>query len=134
MIEGCKFRGHLQAVLLEGIALAGFNVVDINGLSRRVGLPVLVVVKHEPDVATVRETLLNRVPGGAAKWALIAKAGALEETAGLWVQRAGLTLPEADALIRATAIHGRLPEPLRIAHMIAGGTVAPPVTPEEDTG
>jgi endonuclease V-like protein UPF0215 family len=45
----------------------------------------------------------------------------MEPAAGVWVQRAGLTLAEAAAAIERLAVHGNLPEPLRVAHLIAGG-------------
>jgi hypothetical protein len=32
LIGRSRFRGHLQAILLQGIALAGFNVVNIHAL------------------------------------------------------------------------------------------------------
>ena len=32
-----------------------------------------------------------------------------------------LTLPEARVLVAATTLHGNVPEPLRLAHIIAGG-------------
>ena len=41
--------------------------------------------------------------------------------AGLFVQRAGLSLAEAEDLIVKTRLHGHLPEPIRLAHLIAGG-------------
>jgi endonuclease V-like protein UPF0215 family len=37
------------------------------------------------------------------------------------VQRVGLSREQAEALLRATTLHGKLPEPLRLAHLIAGG-------------
>jgi hypothetical protein len=37
------------------------------------------------------------------------------------VQRAGIGLARTEELIRRTARHGALPEPLRTAHLIAGG-------------
>ena len=42
LVEQSRFRAHLQAVLLQGIALAGFNVVDLPELHQRLELPVLV--------------------------------------------------------------------------------------------
>jgi endonuclease V-like protein UPF0215 family len=41
----------------------------------------------------------------------------------LRVQRAGLSIEEARRLVRATTLHGQVPEPLRLAHLIAGGIV-----------
>lgn len=121
MIHGSRFAAHLQVVLLQGIALAGFNVVDIGGLSAALGVPVLVVARRRPRLELVRRALLERVPGGQRKWALIERTGPMEPAGGLWVQRAGLSLTEAEALIARLALDGRLPEPLRVAHLIAGG-------------
>jgi endonuclease V-like protein UPF0215 family len=117
---------HLQAILLQGIALGGFNVVDIAGLYRATGVPVLVVARKRPDLAAIRRALETRVPGGRRKWRLIERAGPMEELptgagATVMVQRAGLTLADARALLGRLCAHGNLPEPIRAAHLIAGG-------------
>jgi endonuclease V-like protein UPF0215 family len=121
MIARSRFRGHLQAILLQGIALAGFNVVDIRGLHEATGLPVVAVSRRRPDLAAIRRALLERVPGGARKWKLIERAGPMEPMNGLYVQRAGLDGAQARALLERFALHSRVPEPLRTAHLIAGG-------------
>jgi len=121
LIEGSRFFAQLQLVLLQGIAFAGFNVVDIRKLRADLGIPVLTVVRKQPDFTAIRAALLNRVPGGRRKWRLIEQAGAMEKVGGLYVQRQGISLVDADRLIRRLALNGALPEPLRVAHMIAGG-------------
>lgn len=121
IVSASKFASHLQLVMLQGIALAGFNVVDVFALHRQLGLPVLVVARRKPDMEAVRQALLTRVPGGARKWALIERLGPMEPVAGVHVQRVGLTLDEAGEIIRRFATHGRIPEPLRTPHLIAGG-------------
>ncbi len=120
LVSAGRFSGHLQLILLQGIALAGFNVVDVPLLHEGTGLPVLVVARREPDLAAIREALLGRVPGGRRKWRLIERLGPMEEVADVRVQRAGLSLEEAGEVIRATAVNGRIPEPLRTAHLVAG--------------
>jgi endonuclease V-like protein UPF0215 family len=123
MLCSSRFRPHLQIVFLQGIAFAGFNVVDLPALHAATGLPVLVVVRKRPDLARIGRALREHVPGGARKWRLIARAGPIEQVGTVYVQRAGLTLAEAQ---RALALHctiGNLPEPLRTAHLIAGGIV-----------
>jgi endonuclease V-like protein UPF0215 family len=174
LVQSGPFRAHVRAVMLQGIAVGGFNVVDIHELSRVLGLPVLVVTRRPPDMDAVHRALFSDAPvlrpsvrGAARKWALIERAGVVEplgesrralrrgapsfdhapahrprglaseagaETSRptgptglrgggqrLWVQRAGLSLPEARALVAATTLHGNVPEPLRLAHIIAGG-------------
>jgi len=120
LVKGTPFESQLHAVLLQGIAVGGFNVVDVLGLHRALELPVLVVMRKKPDLARVRRALVANVPGGARKWKLIEALGEPEPLEGLYVQRAGLELPTAKRLLRAARLHGNLPEPLRVAHLIAG--------------
>ena len=47
----------------------------------------------------------------------------MEPAGNVFVQRAGLDIAEARALLVATTLHGNIPEPLRLAHLIAGGIV-----------
>jgi endonuclease V-like protein UPF0215 family len=121
LIRGSRFAPQLRLVMLQGIALGGFNVVDIHGLHQRLNIPVLVVARKAPDLRAIEDALLNRVRGGARKWRLIKRAGTMEPISGVYVQRAGLTLKEAGKVIERFAVCGRIPEPLRIAHLIAGG-------------
>jgi len=149
LVRASQFGEHIQAVMMQGIAVGGFNVVDIHGLSNALKIPVLVVVRRPPDMPAVKRALFGtspttarpRVPGAKRKWRLIEQAGTLEElgpsrralkkskttglaTSGprLWVQRsAGLTTEEARRIVTATTLHGNIPEPLRVAHLIAGG-------------
>jgi endonuclease V-like protein UPF0215 family len=116
-----RFFPQLHAVLLQGIAFAGFNVIDLRRLHAETGLPVLVVARHAPDLGAIRAALLERVPGGARKWRLIEQAGPMEPLAGLYVQRCGMTPAAAAALLADLQENGRMPEPLRTAHLIAGG-------------
>lgn len=120
LVRRSRFRAHLQLVMLQGISMAGFNVVDIPMLAAEVGLPVLVVMRRRPDMERIRRALLDHVPGGRRKLRLIERAGPVEPAEGLFVQRAGLSLEAASGVLRGLALAGRLPEPLRVAHLIAG--------------
>jgi endonuclease V-like protein UPF0215 family len=130
LVSKSQFGEHIRAVLLQGIAVGGFNVVDTHALSAALCVPVLVVTRRKPDMTEVRRALFSgdppdrpRVVGARRKWRLIQAAGELEEIGSprLWVQRVGMSLAEARDLVRATTLHGNLPEPLRLAHLIAGG-------------
>jgi endonuclease V-like protein UPF0215 family len=127
VIGSSGFRRHLQAILLQGIAVAGFNVIDVHGLYDSLGLPVLVMCRKRPDMAAIRRALfqggprMKGVPGAKRKWELIERAGEPLPTSGLFVQLAGLSLADAEQLITVTRLHGLLPEPIRLAHLIAGG-------------
>jgi endonuclease V-like protein UPF0215 family len=122
-IKESRYYPQLDVVVLQGIAFAGFNVVNIHRLSAMLARPVMVIVRRRPNLAAIRRALLTRVSGGARKWQLVERAGPIEEIGGLFIQRAGITADAAAAVLRRHARHGNLPEPLRTAHLIAGGVV-----------
>lgn len=101
--------------------MAGFNVVDTHALNQRLGVPVLVVSRHRPDMAAVHDALLGSVRGGKRKWHLVEQAGPPMKVSDVWIQCAGCTSGIADLPIKRLAVNGHIPEPLRTAHLIAGG-------------
>ena len=123
LVSHSRFQHHLQAILLQGVAFAGFNVIDVRALSARLGVAVIVVCRKAPNLAAIRQALLRRVPGGVRKWALIEQLGPMEPAAGVYVQRMGISLDRAVDLIRRFAVNSALPEPLRTEHIVAGGMV-----------
>ncbi|MGA7799665.1 MAG: DUF99 family protein, partial [Gammaproteobacteria bacterium] len=61
LVGGSRFARHLQAVLVQGIALAGFNVIDLQALHTALGVPVMAVARRLPDLPAIRRALLTRV-------------------------------------------------------------------------
>ncbi|MCA9641305.1 MAG: DUF99 family protein [Polyangiaceae bacterium] len=119
LLNDSHYRGHVGGILLQGIALAGFNVVDVHGLHQLTGLPVMVVARRQPRMAQIRAAL-RKLPGGERKWELIDAAGPMEPLRGVFVQRVGLGRSLAAQWLQRSTLHGSLPEPLRVAHLIAG--------------
>ena len=120
LVETSKFYEHARLIMLQGITMGGFNVVDVVDLHARLKLPVLVVARRAPDMAAIRRALEHHLPQGREKWARIQAAGAMEPAGGVFVQRAGLTREQVMEILAQWAIHSRIPEPLRCAHLIAG--------------
>jgi endonuclease V-like protein UPF0215 family len=118
-----RFKDHIQLLMLQGITLAGFNVVDARYLQQQLQIPVLVVSRKLPDLTSIRTALLDNIADGARKWALINSLGPMQPMCGLYVQRVGISETAAAATIRQFAMHGKVPEPIRLAHMIAGALV-----------
>jgi len=121
LVGESQFAHHVQLIMLQGVALAGFNVVDVHKVHRELGVPVLVVARRMPRMDDIRRALLEHVRGGERKWRLIECLGPMESVAGLCVQRVGISRAESEAVIERLAVHGKIPEPLRAAHLIAGG-------------
>ncbi len=123
MVAGSRFDAHIRLVMLQGIALGGFNVVDVFALQQHLARPVLVVSRRRPDLAAIREALLKHIPAGTAKWRIIERLGPMEPAGPVFIQRVGIEREAALETVAHFSIHGHLPEPLRSAHLIAGALV-----------
>ncbi len=124
MINTSPHRRQLRLVMLNGITFAGFNVVDIKKLSAAVGLPVLALTHEKPDLDGIHEALKN-LPNSEERWRMVLGAGEIHEVQNngtvVYVGLAGISLCDAEKIIKLTSTRSCLPEPLRVAHLIASG-------------
>lgn len=121
-VTGSRFYPQIHVLLLNGLTLGGFNVVDLPALYHGTGLPVLAVMRKEPDFVALKAAL-EKVPNGSAKWERIQAAGPVRKLNDLFGQPCGLSESEARALLAQITRRGKYPEPLRVAHLIASGLV-----------
>ena len=126
MIEVSPFYGELRVIILDGITFAGFNVVDISELSRRVNLPVISVVRKKPDLDEIRSALQN-LPDFEIRWRAMENAGNLFEVETkkgenpIYVHTSGILLDDAEKVMNIISTCSLIPEALRVAHIIASG-------------
>ena len=124
MINDSPHRHQLRLVMLNGVTLAGFNIVDINKLSALTGLPVLALTNVKPNLEDIHEAL-KHLPDTEERWQLILNAGETYEVTNrgvkLYMGLAGITLTDAKTVLDLTSTRGSYPEPLRVAHLIASG-------------
>lgn len=125
MINSSKFRPQLQAILLDGIAFGGFNVVNIESITKNTAIPVITIIRKYPDFVAIKATLKKL--DMEKKYPLMELAGEPQKAglknAEIWFQYAGCTKETAEEVIKVTTIHGNIPEPLRIAHIIGQGII-----------
>jgi len=119
MVNNSKFRPQLQVILLDGIAVGGFNVIDVKKLHKKTGIPVIVVIRKYPDFKKIKETLVKLKK--EKKFRLIQKAGPVHKAGKIYVQLDGLELKDAREILKITCTRAFIPEPLRAAHLIASG-------------
>jgi uncharacterized protein len=117
-----RFKPALQGIVLGGITIAGLGVVDVVELARRTGVPVLAVGRRDPRGHRLNEALA--AAGLEARLAIVARTPpAVETERGVFVACAGVSNDRALALVRAATAKADLPEPLRLAHLIARAVV-----------
>jgi hypothetical protein len=121
-IGALRLRTSLQAVLLGGITIAGLGVVDVPALAERLGRPVLVATRRRPADTELLRAL--RAAGLGARGELVRAAPRAARVAeGLYLACAGIEREAAAELVRRTLGKARLPEPLRLAHLIGSALV-----------
>ena len=123
LVGRSKFAEHVQLIMLQGIAFGGFNLIDVFHLNTQLKLPVLIISRKTPDLESIRKALTTQIPEGEKKWNIIEKLGPMESVGKVFVQRVGLSFEEAASVVEHFAIHSNIPEPIRIAHLIAGAIV-----------
>jgi hypothetical protein len=113
-----RFRPVLRAVVLGGVTIAGLAVVDLPRLARETGLGAIAVGRRDPRDHGVADAL--RAAGLADRIPALERAPAAEPAGpGLWAACAGIAPERARALLAAARRKAALPEPLRLAHLIA---------------
>jgi uncharacterized protein len=118
-IAGLRWRPTVQAVVLGGITLAGLGLVDVEELAGRIGVPVFAVTRRETVRSRIGEAL--RAAGLEERLPIVERSPpAVAVRPGLHVAFAGADREHAAVLIEASLKKSRMPEPLRIAHLIAG--------------
>lgn len=124
MINASPHRGQLRLVMLNGITFAGFNIVDIKKLNQETKLPVLAVTQERPNLDAIYKALTN-LPKIEERWKKILAAGEVHEVINngtkIYIELAGLSLRDAQKIVAITSTRSSLPEPLRVAHLIASG-------------
>ncbi len=123
-----KHHKQLQLIMLNGITFGGFNVVDIKQLSKKTGLPVIAVVRHRPDLISIKKAI-KKLGDFKKRLNLIKNAGNIKKTLvsnnstkrTVYFQLAGIEEENAEKLIKLTATRSIEPEPLRAAHIICTG-------------
>ncbi len=125
MIKKSKHYGQVRVVILDGITYGGFNPVDIEELYKETGIPIIVIMRAYPDFEKIKSALTN-FPDAKKRWEIIQKAGKIEEIvlknkSSIYIQKMGISLKNAENILLLTSIRSNIPEPLRVAHLIATG-------------
>ena len=129
MIKSSQHYKQLRIIMLNGITMGGFNVVDIKSLNTETNLPVIAVTSRKPDLIQVYSALQN-LSNSEVRWNTVLKAGeifpvttrnSLSGKKEVYVEIAGIDKEKAIEILRLTSIRSKIPEPLRVAHLVASG-------------
>ena len=128
MVKGTKHYPQIRAIMLDGVTYAGFNPIDIVSLHDQTGIPVIVIMRDCPDFEKI-ESALMYLSNTQERLDIIRKAGRIVKVVTkdvsnpVYMQFAGIDKDDARRIVKLTSTRSNIPEPLRVAHLIATGIV-----------
>ncbi|NJD78526.1 MAG: DUF99 family protein [Candidatus Methanoperedens sp.] len=126
LVRNSKYYDQVRVIMLDGITYGGFNPVDINRIFNEINIPVIVFMRTYPDFEKIK-LALSHLDDAEKRWEIIQTAGTIYDisTPGktVFIQLCGIDKESAITIVRRTSIHSNIPEPLRVAHLIATGVV-----------
>jgi hypothetical protein len=126
LVKKSKFK-DIRVVMLDGLGFAGFNLVDLEKFFEETGLPVIAVVRDMPDFKSI-EAALENLGNKEYYLSCINKAGKpnrVETQPGkyIYIQYNGISFTDARRIVQLSSTRSLIPEPLRVAHLIASGII-----------
>ncbi len=123
IINSSRHKNQLKVIMIDGIAFGGFNLIDIKELYRKTKLPCIIINRKHPNIKSVVNALKNfedyeiriKILKNAGK----IKHHVLPNKKDIYYQSMGLTDKETKEIINLSTTHSFIPEPLRVAHIIA---------------
>jgi endonuclease V-like protein UPF0215 family len=121
MLKG-KFSDQIKIVLMNGITFGGFNVTDIEKIYNETGIPVVTVVRKMPSMNDIEKALKKHFIDWEYRLELM-KRHKIMQINGIYVQASGIEESSIKKLLEQFTVRGKIPEPIRISHMIGSAIV-----------
>ncbi len=123
MVNHTRQKDQLGVIMLDGITFGGFNVVNIRKIFQETGIPVIVIMRRFPSFEKIKKAL-KRFQDWEERWNNVLDAGKvyeIENEENIYIQIQGINLEDAEEIVRLSATRSAIPEPVRVAHIIAAG-------------
>jgi len=116
-------RSDIRAWMLGGSAISWFNIIDLVSLYENTGVPIACVTYHSSE--GIEKYLREYFP---SEWedrlAVLDRAGErtlvpLRSGYSVYINNIGMSLEKARRLVDLFTLDGRVPEPIRVARLLA---------------
>ncbi len=125
MVNDSRHKDQIGVIMLDGITFGGFNIVNINEIFDKTGIPLIVIMRKFPNFEKIKKALM-RFEDCKERWALIQETGTvykIENKEPLYIQICGIDLEDAREIVDIATTRSAIPEPIRVAHLIGAGVV-----------
>ena len=115
-------RDDISYIMISGLVISMYNIIDIKKIWEKIGIPVIGVTFE--DSAGIEDAIRHHFPDSQSKLEQYGKLGKRTEITlhtgyKLFVRYEGCLLEEVRKFIDLVTIQGSVPEPLKVAQLLA---------------
>ena len=122
MVQESRYYEQIRLILIDGVTLGGFNIVDISDLYKKLNIPIATITRKKPDLVTIKDALISHFPDWEERYKIISR-GIIEDLQidnyKIYTRYEGIKRNDLISILKTSTLSGAIPEPLRIAHLIA---------------
>lgn len=117
-----KHGQEIDLIVTNGVTFAGMNILDIDSLNEKTGVPVISVSRRIPDLVAMRLAIEKHSPQKldqiASRLSHETFAVELNSNNKIYANCTGISAVDATLVLRRSCLNGKVPEAVRISHMI----------------
>lgn len=115
-----RFGVQVRVIMLNGITFGGFNIADLNRIYKETGVGILSIVRKVPNMLRIEKALREHFDDWRERLEIIKNIPEIKYNR-LYVNYAGISPLDVQKIIDRFTLRGNIPEPIRMAHIIASG-------------
>ncbi|MEM2126803.1 MAG: DUF99 family protein [Candidatus Bathyarchaeia archaeon] len=116
-----------DAIILSGITFAGFNIIDPFLVFKKLNFPIIIISTKKPNNISMFKALKTHFYDWQKRWEIIENLGKIYSTIPkhgepeIYFEVVGNNSDWAEMILKTSSILSRIPEPVRVAGLIAKG-------------
>jgi uncharacterized protein len=115
-------RGDVNLIMLAGCIISRYNIIDVDEVARKSALPVVCLTYNESaGIEDAIRAHFDRPEGRLESYRRLGPRTTVLLRTGqrVYVRTAGISDPDAKSVLEAFTLQGGVPEPVRIAKLLA---------------
>lgn len=121
-------RQDVNLIMLAGCIISRYNIIDLDVLARKSGLPVVCLTYNETK--GIEDAIRRHFDHPEGRLESYRRLGArspvvLRTGYRVYVRSSGISDPDAKSVLDAFTLQGGIPEPVRLAKLLARSSPAP---------
>jgi endonuclease V-like protein UPF0215 family len=118
---------EIDVIILGGATFAGFNIIDPKKIFNETDIPLIIYSGVKPNNKKIFNALRKHFTDWEKRWELLSNLGSvnkiktLDRESPIYFEVVGCSIEFGAKTLRNSAVISRIPEPVRIAGIIARG-------------